>query len=287
MTEAEKINLSELFPEVQEFNHLKTHSAKPFIPTFEDKTWTSILYIERGNFQIEYETGEILKPKGGTFYYHPPLSLKYKTYDNMITPYSMYYLAIDCNQQNATLFSSPTLRQEIVNRLPQVPFLSAAPPLLVSAFKNIVKEYNEQNAGYLAQIENSIRQIVISTGRSDGWQKQMRMGSSSFRKKVDTFLAENKSFMGPVEELFEALDLSRSRGYEIFHETFGLNPKEYLMRKKITFAKEMLKTEMDITTIAFQLGFSSSQNFATVFKKLTCLTPSVFRKNNTINHIES
>ena len=90
-----RIQLKEYFPEIQELSHSKTNSAKPFVPSFEDKTWTSILYIERGNFQIRYETGELLRARGGTFYYHPPLSLKYQTFDRMITPYSMYHLAVD------------------------------------------------------------------------------------------------------------------------------------------------------------------------------------------------
>lgn len=278
MLKINPIQLNDYFPEVQEFSHAKTNSAKPFIPSFEDKTWTSILYIERGNFQIRYETGEVLHAKGGTFYYHPPLSLKYQTNDKTITPYSMYHLAVDLSLPKLSLFSSGNIERQIVSQLSDRPFVRLAPALLVSSFKRIIMEYEEKQPGYLVQIENSIRQILISSIRSGLATEQRPVKAQNFAKKIDCFLAENVDFMGPVEQLFENIDVSRSRGYELFHEAFGINPKEYILRKKISLAKQMLREDNNITTIAFTLGFSSSQSFATVFKKLTCTTPSNYRK---------
>jgi AraC-like DNA-binding protein len=234
------IQLHKYFPEVQEFSHSKTHSSKPFVPSFEDKTWTSILYIERGNFQIRYETGEVLRAKGGTFYYHPPLSLKYQTYDKTITPYSMYHLAVDLSLTNLSLFSSHTADQQIIQQIPNRPFVRNAPALLISSFKTIVQEYSQKQSGYLVQIENSIRQILISAIRSENEPKQQSLVAKKVIEKVDSFLAENIDFMGPVENLFELMGVCRSRGYEIFYQNFGINPKEYLLRKKIILAKQML-----------------------------------------------
>lgn len=279
MQKSFNIQLNEHFSEVQEFSHSKTNSAKSFIPTFEDKTWTSILYIERGNFQIRYETGEVLHARGGTFYYHPPLSLKYQTSDKLITPYSMYHLAVDLSADNLSLFSSHTADQQIIKQLPVRPFVRNAPPMLIASFKTVFEEYTEKQSGYLVQIENSIRQILISAIRSAMEHDNSTVRTAGFVAKVDSFLEENKDFMGPVESLFERIGVSRSRGYDIFHETVGINPKEYILRKKISYAKQMLLDGIDITTIAFDLGFSSSQSFATTFKKLTCSTPSNFRRN--------
>jgi AraC-like DNA-binding protein len=272
------IPLNQFFPEVKEFSHTKIHYAKPFVPSFEDKGWTSIVYIEKGNFEIRYETGEVLTPKGGTFYYHPPLSLKYHTYDKMITPYSMFRLTLDLSMKKPPVFSSNFLEKEIIAQLPSRPFFRKAPALLVSSFKTIIEEYDRKDHGWMVQIENSIRQILISAIRTVK-DKEQDIGKTHWLvKKVDRFLDDKKEFMGPVEELFEQLGVSRSRGYDIFHQTTGLNPKEYIIRKKVELAKQMLIQNRDITGIAFDLGFSSSQSFATVFKKLTCTTPSDFKK---------
>ena len=274
------ISLNDHFPEVQEFSHSKTTSAKPFFPCFEDKLWTSILYIERGNFRIQYETGEILHAKGGSFYYHPPLPIKYQTYDKTITPYSMYHLAVDLSLPDISIFPTHKAGQELIKELPDKPFIRKASSLLVSSFKNIISEYKDRNPGYLLQIENSICQILISAIRSGLEQEQQRHRAKKFIDIVDSFLIDNETFMGPVEVLFDQMKVSRSRGYDIFHQSFGISPKEYILRKKINIAKQMLLEGESITTIAYNLGFSSSQNFATVFKRLTCLTPTNYRKNS-------
>ena len=138
------IPLDRHFPEVREFSYTKISCAKPFVPSFEDKGWTSILYIEKGNFEIRYETGELLTPKGGTFYYHPPISLKYQTYDKMITPYSMFRLALDLSLNTPPVSSSTYLEKEIIRYLPSKPFFRKAPALLVSSFKTIIDEYEQK-----------------------------------------------------------------------------------------------------------------------------------------------
>jgi len=280
MPQSTSIYLQDTFPEVQEFSHFKTHSAKKFIPRFEDKAWTSILYIERGNFQIRYETGELLKAKGGKFYFHPPRSLKYQTEDRTITPYSMYHLAVDFTLAKKPLFLSPDSKRLIIPEFPEKPFVRNAPQLMVESFKTIIMEYSEQQPAYLLQIENSIRQIVISAARSGGEHKNKNVKKAQYKQKVDSFLMENMGFMGPVETLFELLGVSRSSGYTIFHKSFGISPKEYILRNKIVLAKEMLHKGMDISTIAYDLGFSSSQNFSTTFKKYTCITPSSYKKSD-------
>ncbi len=272
------ISLQQFFPEVVEFSHTRTNSAKPFVPSFEGEGLTSILYIEKGNFAIRYETGEVLTPKGGTFYYHPSLFLHYQTYDKTITPYSMYRLVVDLSSKNLPTFSSELIRQEVVDQLPVKPFMRKAPPLMVASFRTVLEEHQYKRDGYLVQIENSIRQILIAAIRASKKVENVIDGTHWLVEKVDCFLHENMEFMGPVEELFDQLGVSRSRAYETFHQIIGINPKEYILRKKITSAKEMLAQDMDITSIAFKLGFSSSQSFATVFKKLTCTTPREYKK---------
>ena len=277
------ISLNRFFPEIVEFSHTKTSTAKPFVPSFEGEGLTSILYIEKGNFTIRYETGEVLTPKGGTFYYHPPLSLKYQTFDKTITPYSMYRLVLSLSLHDLPTFSSNLLKREVTEQLPGKPFLRKAPPLMVSSFKTILTEYEEKKPGYLVQIENSILQILISAMRAAWSEEQDRESSHWLTEKVDHFLAVNKEFMGPVEELFDELGVKRNRGYDVFHQVIGLNPKEYILRKKIEFAKEMLTQGQDVTSTAFDLGFSSSQSFATVFKKLTYTTPREYKKKNSLS----
>ena len=58
-----------------------------------------------------------------------------------------------------------------------------------------------------------------------------------------------------------------------------MTPGVYILREKIDAARHRLgNPKKNITTIAFELGFPSSQYFATVFKQFTGRSPSYFRE---------
>jgi len=51
--------------------------------------------------------------------------------------------------------------------------------------------------------------------------------------------------------------------------------------QKVDMAKKMLiESDVSITDVAFSLGFSSSNYFCMVFKKIRSCTTSNFRQNN-------
>ena len=77
----------------------------------------------------------------------------------------------------------------------------------------------------------------------------------------------------------EASGLSQSHFRQRFHRETGFTPSDYLTRRRVLRAKQMLREDrLSITGIAFQLGFQSSPYFAAVFKKMTGITPSEYRE---------
>ena len=68
-----------------------------------------------------------------------------------------------------------------------------------------------------------------------------------------------------------------------FHQRFlrevGLSPNDWRARHRVARAKELLRSgDRSITEIAFSLGFSSSQYFATTFRRLVGHTPAAYRR---------
>ena len=69
-----------------------------------------------------------------------------------------------------------------------------------------------------------------------------------------------------------------------FHKEIGMTYSEYLNMLKINYAKELLgSTNLKITEICYECGFTSHSNFLRLFKMDTGLSPLIYRQkqNNT------
>lgn len=77
------------------------------------------------------------------------------------------------------------------------------------------------------------------------------------------------------------VDLSAPTLTTLFRRRTGLPPHAFLVSCRIAKAKETLaRTRQGVAEIARQLGFPSSQYFATQFKRETGLTPRAWRRQN-------
>ena len=77
----------------------------------------------------------------------------------------------------------------------------------------------------------------------------------------------------PVAPLAAVAGLSVSRFKFKFKEQVGMPPAEYVLRRKVEGARRLLERGLPVTEVAYRFGFSSSQYFATVFKRLTSIRP--------------
>jgi AraC-like DNA-binding protein len=81
-----------------------------------------------------------------------------------------------------------------------------------------------------------------------------------------------------LDDLARHARLSLSHFKKRFRTETGLSPRQFILRDKIEAAKRVLcHQDTSVTNLALDLGFVSSQYFATVFKRITGLTPSDYR----------
>ncbi len=81
-----------------------------------------------------------------------------------------------------------------------------------------------------------------------------------------------------VPELAAQIGLSESRFKVRFRREVGVPPGEFILRIKIESACARLRRPgATVTAVAHELGFSSSQYFATAFRRFTRLTPSAYQ----------
>lgn len=81
-----------------------------------------------------------------------------------------------------------------------------------------------------------------------------------------------------LESLAAAAGYSLSRFKSKFKETVGITPAEYVTMQKIEVAKRRLvEGDESITELAYNLGYSSSNYFCSVFKKIMNCSPQNYR----------
>jgi AraC-like DNA-binding protein len=148
-------------------------------------------------------------------------------------------------------------------------------------FQNMQGEFINQEIGYTTRINQLIDELLILTARQLTRQNNSRRDFPQTFMKLEQSLRENLSHQWTVEEMAALVGLGITAFSEKVKNYTGFSPLNYLINIRISEAIKLLKRQdVHVTDIALDVGFYSSQHFATTFKKLTGYTPSEFRKKN-------
>jgi AraC family transcriptional regulator len=79
-------------------------------------------------------------------------------------------------------------------------------------------------------------------------------------------------------QIAEVINISPTYFASLFKRTTGIAPHQYIIQQRVEQAKSLLsKTDLSITDIALQVGFSSQSHLTQQFKRLTGITPKQAR----------
>jgi len=95
------------------------------------------------------------------------------------------------------------------------------------------------------------------------------------REFIDRTLADPL----PLSLVARQAGLSESHFCRVFKESTGLTLTDYVNRRRIEWAKkELLKPEVRVSEIAFQIGYQSLSQFNRSFARFTGSSPTLFRR---------
>lgn len=107
-------------------------------------------------------------------------------------------------------------------------------------------------------------------------------------QRAKAIMTEDLSISVRSWQIAAHLGVSESWLKQLFVRDTGLTMADWLQQERIHRARELLvSTANSITDIAFEVGFSSSQYFATVFKDIVGTTPTQFRKSLTSTKLQN
>lgn len=110
-------------------------------------------------------------------------------------------------------------------------------------------------------------------------QQNMSMKSKSKYHKIVEYIEENyMDSMLNVNMISDVFKINRSWLSKSFREEIGITVSEYILKCRISRAKELLKTDKPVSQIAKEVGFSSEVVYYRAFKKCENITSYQYRQ---------
>ncbi len=250
------------------------------LPAHSHKTAYEICYIAHGTVDWWVEDRVFEVDPGCVFMTLP--GEKHGGLHDIMNPCELFWAQVELPHKEAlpglTLAETVALTQKYAS-IKQRNFPGAADvPVL---FKRIVEEHRNPSDYSAIVIRTALIELMISVIRS--YELQSQRCDTDFRHSKPIRLAlqwidQNLGYDLKIDEIAEQVGLSSTIFYKRFHEEVHVTPGEYLTQRRIHQAKGLLADPaQSITAIAHALGYSSSQYFATIFKKITGVTPRAYR----------
>jgi AraC-like DNA-binding protein len=99
--------------------------------------------------------------------------------------------------------------------------------------------------------------------------------------RVMGYLSEHFRENVPMKALADLVRLSLRQFHRNFKKHFGMPPNQYLIRMRVTAARDMLVSDKrPVAKIAYDLGFADDTLFIRQFKARMGMTPLQYRKAN-------
>lgn len=118
------------------------------------------------------------------------------------------------------------------------------------------------------------------------WQPQLPSettgGLAKYQlKKVLDYIHAHFHQDTSLPDMAKVLDLSQYHFCRLFKQSMGIAPYQYVTQCRIDRAKQLLlKSQLTITEIAFEVGFTNHSSFTRVFRQCVGVTPKTFRDSH-------
>ncbi len=127
--------------------------------------------------------------------------------------------------------------------------------------------------------EHYTSELPIET-RANSSSKIDRKFINEFTSIVENNLS-NEDFS--VDDICRKIGISKVQLYRKVKALIGYNVNDYILNVRMQKAKFLLKDlQVNISEVAFKVGFASQSYFSTVFKSRFSITPSEYRERKRV-----
>ncbi|MPR64273.1 helix-turn-helix domain-containing protein [Ochrobactrum intermedium] len=142
--------------------------------------------------------------------------------------------------------------------------------------KRFVPAHVKRYGGPSTEVYQSLRSVSSLRKRAGGL-------SGDKVERLRQFVVTSLSRSVKVSELAVFVGMSTTQFRLAFKEVFGISPAQYILIERLNLAQRLLaNTEMNISTIAAEAGFSSQSHLTTVMRKYLGTTPGEMRDHKLV-----
>ena len=134
--------------------------------------------------------------------------------------------------------------------------------------------------------KNHVPHMFISTGkavyeilyRMREYTLNLETVTDSNAKMMKDYINDHIFDTITLTDLSELINKSEQHTIRIFKKSFGFTPYQYILSKKIEYAKLYLRNSgMSVRDISYKLAFTDEFYFSNIFKKKTGVSPTEYR----------
>jgi AraC-like DNA-binding protein/mannose-6-phosphate isomerase-like protein (cupin superfamily) len=265
-------------PEVPSLGWCNYSYARPDVPAHRHFGTFEVHFVERGRLVFEVEGQGFNLLGGDLFVTHPGEC--HSSNGLRVEPCTLYWLLVRLPKRGRPLLHLPAEESVLlVSQLQSLPLRQFHGSAQIKVlFKQLLDLHSRTETTFRC---TRMRQLVV--------QLLLEVIDCSVRHEAAdsaTIIQEIALMIRscPAEE-FSLKDLARKAGLSLswfmakFKQETGLSPRQLILLAKIDAACQHLRNGKEsISKIGGDLGFSTSQYFAVVFRRITGMSPGQYRR---------
>ena len=254
----------------------------------ESHDFWEMVYVDKGVLQIKTSKSEFSLPQGEC-YFHKPNEFHIHKADGVTAP-NVFVISFVCRSESMKFFKYKqikvpakikTLISNIISegqKTYELPFNNPdlkelrLLPDSIAGGQQMIRTYLEQFLIMLLRHETASAKNKIFASRD----LMLENLANKMRQKLDTFAYKNIT----VEEFCAEMQYSKVYLSKVFMQNFGCTINEYINNVKISEAKRLIRErEYNFTQISDMLCYSDPLYFSKVFRRVTGMSPSEYKKS--------
>ncbi len=253
-----------------------------------------LLYVYKGNISVTCNE-HVYHLKKGSMLLLPPQAMHAVYSDDKDPDFRYACMKFNINRIQLVGNYLPNLNVQLrkIAQLKNPPLLfneEDFPSLDLSAFFNeVVSEVGKRYYGYNSYVYSRLSQLMLLILRH-WYYKNLIFDSEEVLEKdeysfqdvliyIDVHSHENIN----VEDLAQMCNMSYSYFAKLFHKQFGQSCKQYIEFIRLSRAENLiLFTDMDLSTIATETGFSDCSHLIRCFRRRYEITPKQYRMKHKV-----